>query len=427
MAPPYSSCNAPIVKHCDTPQLTRSQRSRLIKSTRKVTKILGENPMPQLGLNIPSPISFPRGKALGINAAALCSPIISVTKKFARVALEPLQIVYRRDSDTDSEGTRYDKSRPAKVETCHGGNWSPVLVFQTETDYESETESPVSSASSPFSSPTSSESTFGKRQSSLFSTSASASKSFLSLPSLAEWDKLKERREARGHRKRLAKLARHLGETIPPELILPRSGCATTKSKRGPSRRRRRRSYQPPPVARPPNVPSLPVAVESPSTEQGSPLSASPSPSLFDVLPPAVQKTVEVFGSADHTTVSMDVAQPRPWESEFEQRRTRSHSESSIPLPCELASQSHANEYFEANDHIGTASSVEDGHEPETSSLIIPQPRSESRMAFLRSRATVSSPEPGEVLHRSERRQGWSGEWNAASMRIVISKLRDLR
>jgi hypothetical protein len=84
--------------------------------------------------------------------------------------------------------------------------------------------------------------------------------------------------------------------------------------------------------------------------------------------------------------------------------------------------------YFEVDDHVDTVSvSLEDGKEPEDSPLMVSPPRSESRLAFLRLRSATPSPEPRVYSHRSERRQGWSGEWNVASMQDVISKLRDLR
>ncbi|TFY51667.1 hypothetical protein EVG20_g10891, partial [Dentipellis fragilis] len=59
------------------------------------------------------------------------------------------------------------------------------------------------------------------------------------------------------------------------------------------------------------------------------------------------------------------------------------------------------------------------------------QARSESRLAGL-----IRAERDGQaqaqnpallVAHRSERRQGWSGEWNAESVQDVIMRLRDLK
>lgn len=84
----------------------------------------------------------------------------------------------------------------------------------------------------------------------------------------------------------------------------------------------------------------------------------------------------------------------------------------------------HTYGYFEVDDHADAVSL----EEPESYPLMAssPPPRTESRLAFLRLRSPASSPTPDAVSHRSERRQGWSGEWNAANMQEVITKLRDL-
>jgi hypothetical protein len=56
--------------------------------------------------------------------------------------------------------------------------------------------------------------------------------------------------------------------------------------------------------------------------------------------------------------------------------------------------------------------------------------RSGSRIAHIFQRRLVSHETRERAIahtHRSERRQGWSGEWNAANVQDVIAKLRELK
>jgi hypothetical protein len=363
-------------------------------------------------VNIPSPIPSPQKKSRKGSAAALCSPIFSVTKKLMRVALEPLQIVYRRDSDTEWQDTVSSQSGP--TEHSHGFGWSPVLLLPTEPRPESEIHGYTPYIPSQIPSP--SVSSFMKRPSSLFS--ISTSRSFL--PSPIEWEKWKDERESRQRRRRLSKLARFLGERIPPDLILPKPESA--KSDSGSLRRRFL-----PPLTPPVTSVVPPIQSESPTSLptslQGTPLSLSPPSSLAEGPRPAVEKTIEFFETTETRPSSPDAASTRPFSPEDR----HAHRESSSSLPHESTMQPRADGYFEVDDHTDAISmSVEDGKEPEKSSLMVSPPRSESRLAFLRLRSATSSPEP-RVSHRSERRQGWSGEWNVADMQDVISKLRDLR
>lgn len=395
-------------------RLTRSQRSRLIKSTRKLTKLLGENPMPSVNLPLASPISSPRKKYREGNAAALYSPILSTTKKLARVALDHLQTGHRRDPDAKSQWEDMGSIKSGPATLPHGSDWRPVLILQPESNLESEIDGYISYVSSGEPSP--SLSSLRKRPSSLVS--ISTSKSCLHSPP-PEYEKWNEEREVRHRRKRFAKLARFLGERIPPDLLLPKPGSA--KPNRGSPRRRRFLPSLVPPV--PPVIPLI-RAEETPTSRQETPLSSSPPCSLMDSpRHTSVEKTVEVFETNDSepTSSSTDAAPSHPLaQAHFPSRR-----ESSISLFHEHSAQSCANGYFEVDDHIYVVSS-EDGKGLE-SYPILGSSRSESRSAFLRLRPSTSSPEPGAVSHRSERRQGWSGEWNAPNMQDVISKLRDLR
>ena len=392
---------------CDyLPRLTHTQRSRLVKSTRKLTKVLGENPMPQV--NPSSAISFWK-KSPERNMAVLHGPILSTAKKLARVALEPLQMIYRRDSDRDSEDMQSIQSGPGEVNTLsRGGNWSSMLVLQAAPSFDSEMDDHSSYVSSQVPSPATS--LFSKRPSSAISASASTSKSTLFSPS--EWEKSKEEREISSRRKRLSKLARHLGERIPPDLILPKPRSAKP-NRRSP----RKRHFSPgltPPV--PPVVP--PLLAESPTYEQRTMPSISPPSSLLDVPRPAVEKTVEIFESTGYTPNGL----PSPL---FSQRHRYPHSRFSSHSLRDRTTQSPNDGYFEVIDHAD-AISFEEDKMPETGPLMVFPSRPESRLAFLRHRPASPFPVPNVVSHRSERRQGWSGEWNVASMQDVISKLRDL-
>ncbi|KAI0002432.1 hypothetical protein BJV74DRAFT_599277 [Russula compacta] len=402
------SNNVPTIQRHGSLQLSHSQHSRLVKSTRKVTKLLGENPGPQV--NLSSTASIPRKQSWESNIAAKCSPILSVTRKLARAALDPLQKICRRDPDTDSESMCSCKSGAAEMTTLsHESSLSSSPVLQPESHFEPEMDDYASPISPQAPSPTAS--LLRKRR---FSLASISTKSLLL--SQAEWEKWKEEREAHRCRKRFAKLARHLGEGIPPDLVLPKPEFAKPTVSRASSRRRRLLAALVPPVR--PVIPRQ--EGESPTSEQETPVSISPPSTLSDVPGPAVEKTVEVFRSNKHASLSADAELP----SQFARRRWHSQSEFSISLTGGHSMHPHTYGYFEVDDHAD-AISVE---QPESYRLMVqsPAPRTESRLAFLRLRSPASSPTPDAVSHRSERRQGWSGEWNAANMQDVITKLRDL-
>lgn len=385
------------------PRLSHTQRSRLVRSTRKLAKILGDNPTPQV--NRQSLISLPWKKSRESNIDdPEGSPILSIAKKLARAALDPLQIVYRRDPETNNEDIYGIKPSSGGMNTLSRGNsWPSMLVLQTVTSRDSESDghyNPYVSSQVP--SPAMS--SFSKRPPSIIS--ASASKSTLFLP--VEWEKSKEEREISHRRKRVSKLARHLGERIPPDLMLPKP--IFVKPNGGSQRRRRLLSARTP-------VPSIvsPLPVESPTSEQEMTLPLSyPSP-MFDVPRPAVEETVEIFESAGYASDDIPLSQ-------FSQKHLRLHGNFSAPLLHERPAQPPTNNFSGGIDY-SDAISLED-RQPESRSVSPRRP--ESRLAFLRLRPTSPPPAPNVVLHRSERRQGWSGEWNAASMQDVISKLRDL-
>jgi len=138
---------------------------------------------------------------------------------------------------------------------------------------------------------------------------------------------------------------------------------------------------------------------------------------MSDVSRTAVEETVEVFESAGYAPDSVPPFQ-------FSQKQPRLHGTFSAPSLRERPTQAPTFGYSGGIGHSG-AICLED-KEPEIGSSVVPPRRPESRLAFLHRRQASSPPAPNVVLHRSESRQGWSGEWNVASMQDVISKLRDL-
>jgi len=121
---------------------------------------------------------------------------------------------------------------------------------------------------------------------------------------------------------------------------------------------------------------------------------------------------VEVFGSAGHLPDAV------PRHPQFSQKHQRLHGNFSAPLPRERPTQPPTNDYSGGIGHS-------DANFLEDKEVVSPR-RPESRLAFLRLRPASPPSASNAVLHRSERRQGWSGEWNVASMQDVISGLRDL-
>ncbi|KAH9006356.1 hypothetical protein EDB86DRAFT_3070374 [Lactarius hatsudake] len=252
------------------PHLTGWQRSRLVRSTRKLAKLLGETPVsvPQITLPPPGPLS-PRTNSRGIIQECPRSPIASL-KKFARTAFEPIQVALRRDPDSDGEGARSTNSELACVGTSslRGHDPSPVLFFGAPNL------APVDSRARhipqvPSNSPSPSGPSFRRRRSSI----ASIASSELIL-SATEWEECEAGREARRRRKRLSKLTRHLGESIPPYLISPNMTYSNHNI----------------------NTPILTTDMHSaPPLEQGTPFSSTPLPSISKSPKPAVARTVDSF------------------------------------------------------------------------------------------------------------------------------------
>ena len=402
MSVPRPFEDTPTTQVDNPPQLSDTQRSQLVKSTRKLAKILGENPMSQV--NRPSVISPRWKKSRESNIVDSGNPFFSMAKKLARAALDPLQIIYRRDPDTNNEDIYGIKSSAGEMDTLSSGNnWPSMLVLQAVTSRDSEIDGHYDPyVSSPVPSPAMS--SFSKRPPSIIS--AFASKSTLFLP--GEWEKSKEEREISHRRKRVSKLARHFGERIPPDLIFPKP-----MSVRPNRRSQRRRRFLP---ARTPSVPSIvpSLPAKSPPSDQETTSSLSSPSSMFGISRPAVEETVEVFESAGY-------APDRPQSFHKHQRLQSSFSAPLLrePRPTQPPTDGYSGGIDNPDAYLW-------GKKPESGSSAVSPRRPESRLDFLRLRPASPPPAPRAVLHRSERRQGWSGEWNVASMQDVISKLRDL-
>lgn len=280
--PPY---DVPTISFDALPRLTSWQRSRLVRSTRKVAKILGEAPVPEITFSSPGS----RNNSRDIIQECPRSHIIRLTKKLARTAFEPIQGVLRRDSDSDGEGGRSTNFEPACVNTSsHGRDRSPVLFFEAPNLAPVDPRACRTSQVS-FNSQSPTGPSFRRRRLSL--TSSSSSELFLSP---TEWE---EYEEARSRRKRLSKLTRYLGESIPADLILPNMTSSKPKSDT--------RIFTPPVVPNPSTVSSDSVAPPFSSTRLSSPMSKSPNP--------AVVGTVDSFvGSIGLSRFNADATCPRP-------------------------------------------------------------------------------------------------------------------
>jgi len=181
--------------------------------------------MPSVNLPLASPISSPRKSRREGNAAALYSPILSMTKKLARVALDHLQTGHHRDPDTHCQWEDMGSIKSGPATLPHGSGWTPVLVLQPESNFEAEIDGYISYVSSGAPSP--SLSSLGKRPSSLFS--ISTSKSCLHSP--PECEKWNEEWELRHRRKRFAKLARFFGREDPTRPSPPQSGVCEAQQR----------------------------------------------------------------------------------------------------------------------------------------------------------------------------------------------------
>ncbi|KAH9072842.1 hypothetical protein EDB83DRAFT_2516605 [Lactarius deliciosus] len=323
--------DVPTMSFDSPPHLTGWQRSRLVRSTRKLAKLLGETPVsvPQITLPPPGPLS-PRTNSRGIIQECPRSPIASL-KKFARTAFEPIQVALRRDPDSDGEGARSTNSELACVGTSslRGHDQSPVLFF------EAPNLAPVDSRARhipqvPSNNPSPFGPSFRRRRSSL----ASIASSELIL-SATEWEECEVGREARRRRKRLSKLTRHLGESIPPYLISPNMTHSEPKSNV--------------------NAPIFTTNVHTaPPFEQGTSFSTTlPSP-IPKSPKPAVARTVDSFVGSIGRSLShrsnTDATSPRllAW------RHQRSRSDSTPSLSHEHLTLPPPDTYLAPDDHPDT-------------------------------------------------------------------------
>ena len=332
--------DAPTTSFDALPRLTSWQRSRLVRSTRKLAKILGETPVPQIAL--PSPKSLPpRNKSREVIQECPRSPIVGLTKKLARTAFEPIQVALRREPDGDSLGARSTNSERACAGTAsRGRDQSPVLFFEAPN-----LAAPVNSHACYISqvssnSPSPIGPSFRRRRSSL----GSISNSYMILSPTECEEEREEEREARSRRRRLSKLTRHLGEGVPPELILSN----ITYSK--PTSNTNIPTFIPPAVPNPSTVHAVAL-----SLEQGTPFSPTTLSTSVSKFPQyAVVRKVDSFVGSIGRSLShrfnTDMASPRL----LAQRLRRSRSESALSLSLEHLTHLRPDTYFAPDDHLDT-------------------------------------------------------------------------
>ncbi len=304
------SCDVPTIPSDDQHRLTSLQRSRLVKSTRKLSKILGETPATRITFaSLESP---PHSR----DVTQEYNPIVHLTNKLARTVFESIQVVLRRRQDSDSDGAHSTDSEPCSSPSPRGH--APVLLFEApnlalvdchhDDPQVSHNESPIGPL-------------FRRRRSRLSAISSSESPT--------EWEECEDERGARNRRQRLSKLTRYLGESIPSELILPN---ITSKSKTNIP------ALTPPVVPKPSTVPAL---------EQRTLFSTtSPLPK------PAVASTVDsLMGSIGRSQSHRFHADVN--SSRFLVHNRRPRSESTLSLsnqPLTLRPDTH----FAADDHSDT-------------------------------------------------------------------------
>ncbi|KAI0056710.1 hypothetical protein BV25DRAFT_1545999 [Artomyces pyxidatus] len=420
--------------------LTTTQRKRLVKSTRKLAKILGTTPL--LQVTPPSPgyasTTFRKAQAAkteSVRSGSRAAETPSAVAALAKISsLEPALAPRRRKgdaSDSDASSIRSASSAPAMRGSALWPDSAsrvrlmqpPILRFKAKRPDQETSRFSISSRTSTIGGRSRSGST-----ASVFSTlitpitSRFSTVSNVSTASGVESEKRIKEREIKTRRKRISKLKRFLGEAVPPTLVTPTLDPARKQQLR------RSRSL---------SISDLPLQ-EPPLPEEDYTRSERPSFSSSRFAPLETSSGVVVAEgdeSQSYVCPSPTPTLPRPSSSStediiakpaadigaFPSRRSHLRARSEAPPPRFAsmfdATGEGATAYFDDAEPL-------DDTEPRSSSMDLP-PRSESRLQNLldwtpEQRAAASA-------HRSERRQGWSGEWNAASVQDVIVKLRDLR
>ncbi|KAH9975514.1 hypothetical protein BGW80DRAFT_1457778 [Lactifluus volemus] len=343
--------------------LTNLQRSRLVKSTRKLTKILGETPILQVKVSSTQPLS-PK-EYLDNRVAA---QIVCATKKIAHTIL---QIAHRQEVDNDSDSMRTSPSGliapdiPFNVPKS-GRSWSPSLLYEespwSPCEETRSLEAEAGHGDTNASSRVSNANPSSKQQSSFISVSTSSK----SLHPPTEWENWREGFEVRSRRRRLSKLSRHLGESIPPNLILP------TRASQD--------DYVPP-------------GVLASNAEPRHRHKRHVSPFRFRPL-------------YRHNLLSPT----RPRSSSRRDKFLRPDPLPVISPSLTILSPKGIDAHPANTVQTGNPALMKDSSWVADFALDLPS---------LRRRNTAPSKRDA-VFRRSERRQGWSGEWNAASMQDVI-------
>ncbi|KAA1477385.1 hypothetical protein DENSPDRAFT_844575 [Dentipellis sp. KUC8613] len=465
----------PVPDDPSAPVLSQTQRTRLLKSSRKLAKVLGTTPVLQLSPPSPSPRrahhqhqhhnhghhSPHRRPRTGAHSVDVLRPAPS----------EGERVIFSLDTPTPTTSTSFLPSpspEPAQAGTSQpSSSWPPSdterapgaadaaapPIYRYKMKKSATTDlvplSPVArhgrastmSVLSFMTTTSLAPSEFGgsrEREREREREKAEREKARL---------EAKEKKEMLIRRKRMDKLARYLGETPPADLVFqaphPGAGRWALRKSRSLSilipedERERERARDDGArtgshsmdIERP--LPPLPHPASAPRRERLHPFVASPLPTLERLnsaisTPPAHIGEVPIPAPAP--TRPTNSTSPRLATTSTERTpRPQAHITPGPRLASLFVTHSRPDPALDAGALMRVYS-----HDD------LPSPghghghgRSESRLAGL-FRAERDGQAQAQnpallVAHRSERRQGWSGEWNAESVQDVVTRLRDLK
>ncbi|KAI0029604.1 hypothetical protein K488DRAFT_88568 [Vararia minispora EC-137] len=395
--------------------LTAAQREHLKKSTRKLAKVLGATPMLRV---TPALTGSQDDLSVGVQFASVRNHVAALN-----AASAPTTPTWCTLTGASPGGTTLRRAPQLQFPSTGPCKETGLAALSSPQTLLVRTAPPWATVVTP-------SSTTARRASFLPATPLSA---------YNEADPIHMEHERRLLRKRLSKLSRTLGQTVPPVLVVPR--------RRSVSRQRSVRNHH---TLR---ISLGAVGVDSPRLSASMHTSASmrtasslddlqeetpESSSVYEGLPEIWQavhahRSTEAFVTAeDESAVSLhDTAPPeaeldKPLRSARPRTRPASmminsfadlrpqRARSEEPSPRQPAALHEAHEELDAAERARLQEELPS--------------RSGSRIAqiFLR-KLNAHEEHEHTIAHRSERRQGWSGEWNAASVQDVIAKLRELK
>ena len=452
--------------------LTPAQRLRLIKSTRKLGKILGTTPLLHLTPPARPPLRQRKYQNEGvIEEYENVTMPASTTRADASLLDDPsTRDEMRSDQATMSipdarqQGISRSSTESHAIEHPH----SPTMLAlrksscrgtTTDGSLRSTHDGSELTRSNPRSPTTPGRRSRRTSSLSFISTSTLTSPLGLRLPSMYQMfsgvseraaeraEQKKRAKEAKTRRQKMEKLTRHLGENVPPELVFHAdthhmrpdkrimrrsrslSSMQTSRSGHEAVRPQNPRERPLPPIPRPsadmaraylpPQHVILPPKSRSSDGLQLPTPHSLETPSMYipvhvtDVPIANIPASTTALGAGiasrpTHLRPRRAAPLPRFTSLFYSQARLETEYDAWAAEEARFRRQGSANANIESDMEIA--------------------PRSESRLANLLGRAGERERwEPPELAHRRERRQGWSGEWNAPSVQDVIVKLRGLK